>query len=78
MGSAAGFPCQGQSLGLDLVGIFTCLLFGWSKGGREVKERIARTSKWFPTGLWWWFVRLVAPLILIVFLLLICILRFQR
>ncbi|MBR9692681.1 sodium-dependent transporter [Candidatus Woesearchaeota archaeon] len=54
------------SYGLIMFGIFECLLVGWTKAGKEVKEHLARESPWFPVNLWWWLIRLVIPIILVV------------
>lgn len=53
-----------NNYGLILVGICTCLLAGWTRGGEEVKAHLKQQSTWFPIGLWWWIIRLVAPAIL--------------
>lgn len=55
--------------GLLLVGVFTCLLAGWTKGGAAVKEHLSKQSTWFPVTAWWWIIRLVAPVILVLLVL---------
>lgn len=51
--------------GLILVGVAQALLVGWTVKGKEVMEHIKENSKWFPTKIWWWIIRLIAPILLI-------------
>ncbi len=55
--------------GMIIFGIGQCLLVGWTSAGREVKDHLAAQSKWFPVKTWWWIIRLVAPVILVIILI---------
>lgn len=54
--------------GLVLVSIATMLVVGWSKKGELIRKDVART-KWFPTALWWWNIRLFVPVVLVLLLI---------
>ncbi len=54
--------------GLVFVSIATMLVVGWTKKGELIRKDIART-KWFPTTLWWWNIRLIVPVVLVALLI---------
>lgn len=51
--------------GLILVGITQALIVGWTVKGKKVMEHIKKHSNWFPTNIWWWTIKLIAPALLI-------------
>ena len=51
------------------VAIVQALVVGWTTEGSRVRGHLRSASPWFPVSIWWWTIRVLIPLLLLVMML---------